>query len=130
MEVISCGYLLVLGIRDITKRSVPVWWLVIGGVVMAGMGICRCVMGQTELLDMMTGTLPGVILCLIARVTGKVGYGDGVLLMEFGICYGYRQVMLLFCMSLILMAILSIFLLVMRKVKKDTRMPFSPSFTT
>lgn len=126
MEVISCGYLFVLGVRDIAKRSVPVWWLVIGGTVMVGMGIYKCAIGATELINLLTGILPGAIFCLLARITGKVGYGDGVLLMELGICFGYHRIMLLLCVSLMLMAILSILLLAMHKVKKDTKVPFFP----
>jgi prepilin signal peptidase PulO-like enzyme (type II secretory pathway) len=82
--------------------------------------------GATELINMLTGILPGAIFCLLARITGKVGYGDGVLLMELGICFGYHRIMLLLCVSLMLMAILSILLLAMHKVKKDTKVPFFP----
>ena len=84
---------------------------IIGGLSIEG--ICRAL-------------IPGIILVAIALSTKKAGWADGVVLLLLGIQTNYEKCMVAVLVALFLMAVLSVVLLVLRKVKKDTKLPFIP----
>lgn len=124
--IITLVYLLILGIKDTKDRKIPTLWLAVGAVLLAGMGICRCLQGELAWMDILMGCVQGALLLVVAKVTGKAGYADGIVLIELGLCLGYRESAMIFCFSLFLLAICSIILLLFRKVRRDTRMPYLP----
>ena len=134
-------YLLILSIFDCRERKVPIA-LLLGGVL----GLCLLIfvemgcgtvlgeeLGRLSLRDAwrewLLGALPGVFLVLVAVLTRKAGVADGVVLMEIGICLGYRITLLLLCISLMLMSLLCVPLLLMRRVKRKTELPYLPFLT-
>lgn len=121
---ITVIYLAILGIKDWIDRKIPICGLAVGAVLLPGMGIYRCVQGELMWWEMLVGVLPGALLLLVAWLSGKAGYADGIVMTELGLCLGYRESMLLFCFSLLLTAMISILLLFLRKVRKDTKMPY------
>ncbi len=124
IKIIILIYLLILGVWDYRKRKVPLWLLIIGGAAAVGAGIYRCIEGELQWTELMFGAIPGVCLLLAARMTGKAGYADGLVLTQLGICLEYREVILLFAFSLLLLSVCSIVLLLFRKVHKNTKMPY------
>lgn len=127
VAIVSWIYLVILGLRDLKKRSVPVCWLIAGAVLMAVVGIYNCGKGEQTVFSMLVGVIPGLMLCLLARATGKIGMADGILLLELGVGYGYRKAMILLCGSLFLLALVSILLMMSGKVKKNSRVPLFPA---
>lgn len=117
-------YLIVLGIMDFWKRKVPVLLLLAGGIVFSGMGIKRCIQGEMLWQECVWGMIPGMVLLLVAGITKKAGYGDGIVLVQMGIYLGCERVLLLFCFSLLLLSGSCMVLLLLRKVNKNTRMPY------
>lgn len=117
-------WLLVMSILDIRKRTVPVWLLVLGGIL-AAISVCQ----QNAFLAMGMGMLPGIGLLLIAFLTKKAGYGDGIVLVILGMVSGGGESLLIFSISLFLSAIFSMVLLVLRKAGRNTRIPFLPFLT-
>lgn len=116
-------YLLVLGFFDVWKRKVPMW-LLIGGMVFPGVAIYRCIQGEMSWAECLCGLLPGLLLLSVARITGKAGYADGIVLMQAGMYMGGSRIGLLFGFSLLLLSVSCVLLLLLQKVNKNTRMPY------
>lgn len=117
-------YLIMLGIKDLTDRRIPVCWLGIGGILSVGIGSYRCIQGGFLWWEMLVGALPGILLLLTAWLSKKAGYADGIVLTELGICLGCRVSTMAFCFSMLLTALLSMALLALGKVRRDTKMPY------
>lgn len=120
--IFMAAWLLIISIVDIRKRNVPVWLLIPGGIL-AFAGVVERQYGGLEIARSM---IPGVVLLLLAMTTGNVGYGDGIVMLFLGMVSGSGKSFLLFGVSLFLAAIFSLILLIMRKVKKNTGIPFLP----
>lgn len=116
------GWLIVSGIMDVKNRRVPVWMLALGGALTVWAAFCR----QCGYLEILTGSLPGVLLLLIAFATKKAGYGDGIVLCCLGVALGGEKSLLLFGLSLFLISLCALILLVLRRVKRNTGLPFLP----
>lgn len=80
--------------------------------------------GDMQLPEMIFGVVPGAVVLLIAKVSEKAGYADGVVLMELGFCLGYRCSLQIFCLSLFLLSVISVLLLLLKKVHRNTKMPY------
>lgn len=102
--------------------------LFVGGGGIMLLTVAELFMGKTT-WHQMFGMIPGVFLILVAVITGKVGLADGVVLSVIGVIVGYQAIMLLFCISLMLFSFVSIALLLLHKVKGQTRLPYIPFLT-
>ena len=119
-------WLLVLSFYDIRYKRVPVWAVLLGGAVVVGIGIYRCVCGENESVNFLTGMIPGAVLLLLALGTQKAGWADGVILMFLGSAMGFRQCILATTLSLLLVSVLSAVLLILKKANKKTAIPYVP----
>jgi len=125
-----CVYLLILGWFDLREKKVPVILLECGTVIAIG----RLVFGifkdpdrwQWKALVFMLGALPGVFMIALSWLTRKVGAGDGWALVNIGLFTDYKTCMFLWAISLIIMSVFSAVLLICRKAKKSTRIPYLP----
>lgn len=126
MDIAIGLYVSVLGIWDYKKRSVPVLLLIMGGVLMLGIGIIRCAGGQLSYMEILPGMLPGMFTLFLAWITGKVGYADGIVLVQLGFCLGYRRGMLLFCLSMMLLSLCCLILICLKKIGKNSKIPYFP----
>lgn len=124
IKIVILIYLTVLGVWDCQERKVPLGLLIIGGAAAFSAGIYRCTQGQLWWMESLFGVIPGVFLLLVARLSGKAGYADGLVLIELGVCMGFREAILLFGFSLLLLSVCSMVLLLLRKVHKNTKMPY------
>lgn len=82
---------------------------------------------EHTLLEILLGAGMGGIMVLIALVSREnIGIGDGVMLMVSGVFLGARKNLeLLFC-ALMLVGAAALFLIVVKKKRRDYRMPFLP----
>ncbi len=117
-------YLMVLGFIDAWKRKVPIFLLLIGGMALAGAAIYNCIQGEISWLECICSMFPGLLLLAVARITGKAGYADGIVLMQVGIYVGGEKIWFLFCFSVLLLSVSCVVLLLLHKVDKNTRMPY------
>ena len=78
------GWLMIAGIMDVRTRRVPIWMLVLGGAL----AICAAFCQHSGFQEALKGLLPGTLLLLIAFVTKKAGYGDGIVLGCLGMALG------------------------------------------
>lgn len=126
-------YLAVLGLFDWRERKVPLI-LLIGGLMAAFLYQAYLLYHslaewQWFLVSALLGVLPGFFMLIMARLTDKVGYGDGLVLLNIGLLTSYKSCILLLCFSTLTMSIFSIGLLLLKKVKKDTKLPYLPFLT-
>ena len=115
-------FLLIEGIRDLQKHKVSMITVMIAGIlgVIFQFGII-----QENGLKIIGGILIGIVLLLLAKMTReKIGYGDGWIFVVTGIYMGFRNNMYLLLLSLFLASLVSICLLVFKKVNKKTELPF------
>lgn len=129
MEIVLLCYLIILSLYDCREKRVP-FVLVCMGIAVAG--ILSIVKGSNDgqLWHQVMGWLPGIFLILVAFATKKVGYADGCVLVVVGAVLGYQRAVLLFCISLMLTALVSAALLLLHKVSGKTRIPYLPFMTT
>lgn len=134
METILLAiYLIVLSVFDSRECKVPLAWIS-GGFLMTMVCLaCRCLYNPVEwrwvVLTMVLGMVPGVFALGTAYVTGKIGFGDGLVLMIAGMMIGYRKCLVLICFSLIAMSVWCIGVLCCRKGDRNTRIPYIPFLT-
>lgn len=124
---------LLLGILawvDIRTKKVPLALVGILAAVMLGMRIISFGMGIEAgiwFVKLSVGLLPGGISLLCSYITkGQLGVGDGLILAALGLGLEFHNVMLLWIMAFCMAAVLAMFLLILRKARKKTEIPFVP----
>lgn len=128
-EILTAAWLLPLSVMDARSRRVPVWMLWIGTAAAAGILLYEGINGGFDAGLLCRALIPGVILLVVAFATGKAGMADGAILMLLGAMAGYEVCIAAALGGLLLIAILSGILLALRRVKRDTKIPFVPFLT-
>ena len=129
-------YLLCIGIWDSIEKKIPVFLLIPGiaamvievvrNVGVAWNSIPKDNLFLPTLLFSLLGLLPGMILLLVAWSSKKVGYGDAIVILCLGGILGYNKVMGILMSSLFIMSVVSIVLLALKKVRKESTLPYFP----
>lgn len=128
-DLITAGWLFILSAMDINKKSVPVWLLGIGAVNTAVILLTEGLSGDIDGWLLCRSMFPGAVFLAIAAATDKAGYGDGIVLIMLGLMSGFKVCLLALTAGLFLIAIFSGALLALRKVKRNSRIPFLPFLT-
>lgn len=130
------SYLSLLSIFDVREKKVPVIFVAAGIVAVFIVrfyeGVVNDINNTNEvrlLAEMVLGMVPGIFLLVVAKLTGKAGYGDGAVLLILGILDGYLMCATLLCISLFLMSMFSISLMLLHKVCRNTKLPYLPFLT-
>ncbi len=123
IKVISVGiFLLVEGIRDIKQRQISM--ISVGIFAIIGL-ILQLVFDFDGWYKPIGGATLGILLLLFAKITKeKIGYGDGWIIFVTGIYLGFRYNVFLLTMALFLAALVSVGLLICKKVNRQSAMPF------
>ena len=128
LELISKVVLLLFlggaAIQDYRKRELPVIYIGIG----FGIGlILRLVIGEPTVLELLLGSLVGAVFLLISRLSREaIGYGDSLMIIATGASLGIIDNVLLMLCALLLAALFSIGLLILKKYKRKDEIPFLP----
>ncbi len=126
-EIVSLAFngviLCLLSAQDIKKKKVGLVPVLVLAIVNAGLAaLC----GRTA-LEILCGLIPGVMALGISVLTGgKLGTGDGLVLMGLGLLYGWDRTLLIWFAGLFLSAVTGMILLGLKKVKLKTAIPFVP----
>lgn len=156
MTTILVIYLLVLGVYDIRYQKLPLVWMIAGGVmalvsmiwqwytalgmtadtttVITAWAVTEAAAetagGTAVAVNIIKSWLPGLLLSGISKITGKVGNGDGCVLLIVGSILGSRDTYLAFAISLMLAAVWAAGLLIFHKAGRKDRIPYIPFITT
>lgn len=118
------GMLSLCTIEDCRNKKIllcPVFLFGIAGMLM------HLYYRNMDIYSLLAGVLIGVFLLCVSKVTGgKIGAGDGLVLMVTGIYLGFENNTILFLHGLLFCGIWSLFLLVLKKKKRNDEVPFMP----
>lgn len=109
---------------DLKRKEIPLWSILIFG----GIGIILVFFRDTaELMSYIGGLLTGLLVIGTAAATKEtVGYGDGMIVAVCGIYLGFFRTFFVLFYGLLLCAVVSAVLVVMKKRTGKTRVPFLP----
>ena len=117
-------YLLLLSIWDIRECRVPIVLLAVGSVFVGIVVVYEVLTGEISWLQPLLGAFVGILMLLVAWFSKKSGCADGIVLLWVGSLYGYRQGMLILGVSLFLISLASVVLLMLRRVKRNSAIPY------
>lgn len=122
--------LVILSVIDIRRKIVPMWGIL--STLLISM-VVVCLKNEESPSDMFIfciSLVPGLSMVFISWVTaGKVGIGDGLLLIAIGMGIGFENCIYVLCVALIFSCIVSGILLVLKKANRNTHIPFVPFIT-
>ena len=124
--VILSIWLGALAALDLLWKRIPVWLLAAGGIIMAFMAVDQYAQKAKDTTVLAWGLVPGALLLLMAVATRKVGIADGIVLLLLSMPIDYRECIASFVLSFLLMSLVSLFLLVLGKVKGNSKLPYLP----
>lgn len=132
IEIIILVYMTVLSIFDLYEKKVPAVMLFVGAVATFMYSAILILSGDfiaESFVSVLLGSVPGLLLSAIAITTKKVGIADGIILTLLGIMTDYRRGILIFGVSMVIMALFSVALLVLKRIKKNSELPYLPFLT-
>ena len=122
-ELVVLLCLAVLAGIDLKIRKIPVLPVLFLGLFSVGFRLWAGI----GLWELAAGMIPGVILLGLAVCTGEsIGIGDGLVLLVLGGFAGIVRTVAVLGVALVLAAALSVCLLLLKKVKRKTELPFLP----
>ncbi len=110
-------------VYDIWKRRISLLWT----FFCAAAGLVWQVYRGTSLITIACSLLPcGILLLAGFLKKGSVGAGDALVLGALGIWCGFTAVLWILGIGCVILSLICIPLLVLRRVQKDSTMPFVP----
>lgn len=123
-------FLGICAVFDIKKREIPVVLILLGGICAVGLNLYQIFNGEIAVASIGSSFLIGLIFLAISFCTReKVGYADGLILLVSGLVLGFEQCLLGLCLALLLSSIYALWLLLMRKARRNSALPFVPFLT-
>lgn len=120
-------YLLLGAYEDRKTKKIKLWYLWLGGIGGVFCRIREFFMGNILLQEWILCLLPGIFFLIFAKKDSeKIGDGDGWLLIVLGNCFSGKQLLCLFYLSVLLSAVYSFLLLLMKRADRKTQIPYLP----
>jgi leader peptidase (prepilin peptidase)/N-methyltransferase len=124
IKVIIGVMLLLCGVQDTLKKKIYLWMIMVGAVLTI---VCIPFCNSLSLPDRIGGVaIGGCVMIISIGSGGKIGFGDGVLLCATGLGLGFWGNLELFAIALLMAAVISIILLVLRLADRKKSIPFVP----
>lgn len=126
-EISQAGCLFYLGslsVVDIRSRKIPIWLLAAGGFLAVGFQI---IWGEMPGILIVLGGAVGLVFLAVSKATEEAfGYGDSILIGILGIYLGFWNLMSLLTVTFLVAAGTAMAVLVRRKFRRKTMLPFVP----
>ncbi|MBR5969244.1 MAG: prepilin peptidase [Lachnospiraceae bacterium] len=131
LKLICIATLAVAAWSDLKTKRIPYWTAALLGCCSA-VQVTMALTDKTESLYMLLlSVLPGLLLLGLSVMSrGAVGAGDGLLLAAAGPVFGLKEILTLLMIALLLSAVVSAVLLLLKKADRKARIPFVPFLTT
>ncbi len=122
-SILTAVFLTVCSYTDIKKKLVSVKVIVLFFLI----GALICLNSGNSALAVIMRLLPGVFFVILSKVSGgKIGEGDGMVLLVTGLYLGLIENVWLLCLALFLSAVFSVAVLILKKSGKNESFPFVP----
>lgn len=123
-DFIALMYLSTAGFMDYRKRSIPLYLPIIG----IGLGTFLFLFQRDySIKEMLIAIIPGLTFVVVSFVTsGKIGLGDGLIMIPFGILMGFWDSTISMVYAMIFSGTVALFLLATKKRNGNYEMPFLP----
>lgn len=128
-NLILCSFLGICCCYDLKLRKIP-GWLLYTGILLGTLywGILKMA-GQVSWAALPVSLLPGGVILFYSYITeGKIGIGDGLLVMPAGLMQQWQRCTAEIIGACLLTFFLAAGLLISRKGNRNTRIPFAPFF--
>ena len=123
-RVMVLGLLGLCSLEDIRHKRLTIIYILMFGI---GGVILHLFAPVCSVYSMLWGMLLGVAMMMLSAATrGNVGMGDGILLVVTGVYLGGSENLALFMMGLLLSALWSLGLLVLKKKSRKEEIAFVP----
>lgn len=123
-RVMVLGLLSLCSLEDIRHKRLTVVYILMFGI---GGVILHLFAPVCSIYSMLWGMLLGLAMMMLSATTrGNVGMGDGILLVVTGVYLGGSENLALFMMGLLLSALWSLGLLVLKKKSRKEEIAFVP----
>lgn len=93
---------------------------------MTAMSVIERIGGVRRGAELILGLLPGMVLLLMTVTAKKAGPADGTVLLLLGLSLDYRDCAASFVLSLFIMSLVSLLLLALHRVKRNSKLPYLP----
>lgn len=124
VKILVIAMLSITSIMDLRCKKINLFLLI--PFLMSGI-ICNLYYQLLPITSLVGGVGIGIVLLIISFVTrGKIGSGDGVILMVTGIFLGFYDNLLLLLSATFLSAIVGAFILCIKGMNKNYEIPFIP----
>lgn len=119
-----CLLLGALAVADRNKGKIPLWPI----AAVLCIGILNLHMQHyRDWRNVLGGMGVGAVLLLLSKaINGRIGAGDGLVIMAVGIFAGLRSTLFCICAAFFLASFGALFLLCVKRAGKDHKMPFIP----
>ena len=123
-QIAVIGMLAICSAEDIRKKQVRTNVILAFGIV----GVIFHMLWQMQSIESILAGMGigGALLLLSILTRGKIGIGDGILLVVTGIYLGLEQNLILLLSSLFICALYALFLLILRKKGRKDTIAFVP----
>ena len=124
-EIVSLLYLSAAGFIDYRKKSIPFYLPALGLIS----GIVLYILQQDmQMKEVGISILPGMVFIGISLMSsGKVGLGDGLIMIPFGLLMGFWDSTTSLIYAMLFSGAVALFLLATKKRAGNYRLPFLPS---
>ncbi len=123
IDVFAAGVLLLSAVTDIKHRKVNVYVIILGSLAVMLIHL----FARSGLTDFVIGMIPGAVMLVAARVSGQaIGYGDGLLILFLGICFGWQGSLFILLTSLLLISVCGLVLMCFGRANRKTSWPMAP----
>lgn len=125
MEWITClAFMAICAATDIRKKEIPIIIITLFGSFAFLYAVIWGGKGWGEILCSLA---PGLFLLLLAFCTKEsIGYGDGLAAVIVGVLIGWKECVTVIISGFLLSSVFVLILLVCRKVRGKSRIPFLP----
>lgn len=118
-------------VTDCVRQRIAAWTLWMGaaaGVCVAGIRLSR---GRETPAALLAALAPaGVFLAMSLLTEGKIGKGDGLMLLVLGLLLGWRLCLSVLCTASLLAGVWAGIGMTAGKLRKTSRLPFAPFLLT
>lgn len=126
-NVIQLFLLAISAISDMRKKEISIWLVISMAVISLIDGVLSLVLHKKTVTELAISLIPGVLLVVLSVLSRQsIGYGDGLITMAIGVAFGISKLFAGLAIALFASGVMSIFLIVVRKAKRNDTFPFIP----